>query len=432
MNRLKYLLISLSLILFLGKKVFSQTDPTIVISASFKIEEGSLSGSYMVLENLTTNEKQTLKGQSKFNVNVKYNCDYILSFSKPGYITKKIQVNTNVPADRIEQGFYPVTFEVILFKQYEGMNIVIFNQPVSKYKFSKLLDDFNYDTDYTKQIQSALKNAEEELKQKKEEEKLKAGQQMKEAEKLKQDSILNAKVLAKEKSDSIAAAKQLAAVQAEEERKAKADSVKVAKQLATAKAEEERIAKQLMDEEARNAKLKADEEARKQAKAKADEEARQKLTAKMEEEERNKLKAKEEADAKTAALKEKQEEEARRKLKEKEAADEKARLAAKAKEEEEAKRKASYSSGSEIKPEPVKYERVEQEIPAAEKQIEIPANMSVETIEEQNRTITKATLTKNNHSTVYSKVVYKWGGVYYFRGSNSISENIFRAETNLK
>ncbi len=417
----KVLIVAVFLQVFFPLHAFSQIQRTLPVTANFKIEGGTFEGSYLVMENVSTGEKQTLKGISKFDLNLKFNSQYILSFFKPGYITKRIELNTSAPAERIEQGFYAVPMLVILFKQIEGVNIVVFNQPVGKYKFNALMDDFYYDTDYTKQIQSAIKEAEYELKQKQEEEKVKSVQVQKDKEKAKQDSIDNAKILMKEKQDSIAAAKILATARAEEERKAKADSVNAAKQLALVKAEEERKAKQI-----------ADEEARKQLKAKADEDARKQLTAKMDEEERKKLKEQQDADAKAAALKEKQDEEARRKLREKEAADEKARLAAKAKEDEEVKRKAKNISGGEIKPEPVKKETAEAETQPEEIETDIPANMSVETIEEKNRTITKATLTKGNHSTVYSKIIYKWGGVFYFKNENSISQSLFVLETGLK
>ena len=50
-----------------------------------------------------------------------------------------------------------------LFKQYEGINIVVYSQPVAKIKFNPALDDFDYDVDYTKSILSQLQSAEQEL-----------------------------------------------------------------------------------------------------------------------------------------------------------------------------------------------------------------------------------------------------------------------------
>ncbi len=145
-----------------------------------KIEEGNFEEVTVVVKNNTTGETNTLKGEPRLDLGLKLNSDYVISFKKPGYITKKIALNTTAPGDRSKMGFYPFSFEVILFKQYDGVNIVIFNQPVGKISFNRLIDDFDYDTDYTKQVQSALKIAEEEIKQKQKEAIVQAEQQKQE------------------------------------------------------------------------------------------------------------------------------------------------------------------------------------------------------------------------------------------------------------
>ena len=92
-----------------------------------------------------------------------FNQRYILTFSKPGYVTKKIEFDTHVPQDRLEQGFVPYAIGVRLFPQQDEVNLVVFNQPVGKIEFSDDIDDFDFDVDYTKSIQSQLRKAEEQL-----------------------------------------------------------------------------------------------------------------------------------------------------------------------------------------------------------------------------------------------------------------------------
>lgn len=367
-------LLAIFLILISFNRLYAQRQAALPVTANFKIEEGTLDGSYLVLENLTTETSQTIKGTGKFNLNLPYNNEFLLSFNKPGYITKKIQIDTRAPEDRIQQGFYPVNFDVILFKQYEGVNIVVFNQPVARYKFSRLLDEIFYDTDYTKQIQSALKAAEDELKQKREEEKKNAEALKKEAAKQKADSLARAKELEKQRTDSLEAVRKANFAKAEEERKAK---------------------------------LKADEDQKKQARIAADEEAKRKAKEKAEAEERNKLKAQEEAE-------------------------ERKRLAARQKEEEEEKRKAMLIQQQE--------KREQQKAPLIQgydqRNLErtnppLP-DVKVEEITENNRTITKAIVELPGREVVYLKIVYKWGGVFYFKETMSISETMFRQATGLK
>lgn len=135
-----------------------------------KVEDGDISGVTIVLRNLTSGENNEIPGQQRMDLELKLEHNYIISFTKQGYITKKIAFDARMPSERAKQELYPFNFEVILFPQYEGLNVVVFNQPVAKIFFDPLLDDFDYDTDYTKQIQSALKKAEEELVQRQKEE----------------------------------------------------------------------------------------------------------------------------------------------------------------------------------------------------------------------------------------------------------------------
>lgn len=361
-------------VLFSFTGLYAQRQSALPVTANFKIEEGSLDGSYLVLENLTTATSQTIKGIARFNLNLPYNNEFLLSFNKPGYITKKIQIDTRAPEERIQQGFYTVNFDVILFKQYEGINIVVFNQPVARYKFSRLLDEIFYDTDYTKQIQSALKAAEDEWKQKREEEKKNAEDLKKEAARQKADSLVRAKAIEKQKADSAEAARKANFAKAEEERKAK---------------------------------LIAEEEQRKQARMAAEEEAKRKAKEKAEAEERNKLKLMEEAE-------------------------ERKRLAARQKEEEEKKRKALLIQENEKREQQKasgfqgydqrNMERTHPQLP----------NVKVEEIIEHNRTVTKAIVEMPNRHVTYLKIVYKWGGVFYFKENMSVSETHFRMATGIK
>ncbi len=134
----------------------------LLLPVDFMIENGNF-------ENTTVAVKKdgatlfTVPGKSFMKVKLQFNNDYILSFSKPGYITKSITVNTIVPPERLDQTFEPYKIGVKLFRQYEGVNIVVYNQPVARIYFNSSLDDFDYDVDYTKSILSILKKTEEEL-----------------------------------------------------------------------------------------------------------------------------------------------------------------------------------------------------------------------------------------------------------------------------
>jgi hypothetical protein len=156
-----------------GFNVVGQSRLSIPVKIS--VVSGDVDGVTVYLNNNTSGEITETPGKSKMNLELILNNDYVITFSKKEYITKRIAINTSMPSQRLAQELYPFNFEVVLFPQYEGVNIVVFNQPVAKIFFDPLLDDFDYDTDYTKQIQSALKKAEEQIIAKQKEEGSKGG-----------------------------------------------------------------------------------------------------------------------------------------------------------------------------------------------------------------------------------------------------------------
>ncbi len=113
----------------------------------------------------------TQSSVSKMKLKLYFNSTYTIVFSKPGYVTKTIEFDTKAPNDRVADGFDPYKIGVKLFKQYDGVNITVYNQPVGKIKFDKTLDEFNYDTDYSKSILSKLQDAEDKLAEKAKQEK---------------------------------------------------------------------------------------------------------------------------------------------------------------------------------------------------------------------------------------------------------------------
>lgn len=143
---------------------------TFTIHGRVKVEGGGLDGTSMVVYRDGEKQRTLSSGLGKFSLELELNTNYILSFEKDGFVTKKLSFNTRVPADAAANGFTPFEFAVSLFKQYDGVNTVVFNQPVGVIRYDRTMDDFDYDTDYTKSIQSALDRTMEEVKAKQEEE----------------------------------------------------------------------------------------------------------------------------------------------------------------------------------------------------------------------------------------------------------------------
>ncbi len=143
--------------LLLSTTMYAQT--FLEIPVRLEVEKGDLND-VVVKVRKDGKDAFTQSGASKMRFKFDYNRKYSLIFTKPGYITKTIEINTNAPSSRITQGFDPYKIGVKLFLQNEE-NKVVYNQPVAHIKYDQNLDEFNFDTDYSKSILSAMNTDDE-------------------------------------------------------------------------------------------------------------------------------------------------------------------------------------------------------------------------------------------------------------------------------
>lgn len=206
------------------------------INGRVKVDGGSLDGCRMVVYLEGEKHRVVSSNLNRFSLDLELNKNYVLSFEKDGFVTKKLMFNTTAPGTAGQSGFSPFDFVVSLFKQYEGVNMVVFNQPVGMIRYNEVMGDFDYDTDYTKSIQSALETAQAEVDRKQKEEASKDEQ----AEKQKQQQ---AKAEAQAAKD--AAIRQKAQAKAEA-RVAKETAAQKATQGAEERQAEQALAKQIV------------------------------------------------------------------------------------------------------------------------------------------------------------------------------------------
>lgn len=151
-------------VIFTSFSVTAQEVNALTVPVRFMVNGGNYESSGVTIER-SNGSQEYVKGQNNITLHLPYNDEYILSFKKEGYITKKIFISTKVPSDRSGQGFDTYNFDVVIFPQEDDVNLVVFNQPVAKITYNKKIDDFDYDVDYTKRIQSAIRQAEADLEQ---------------------------------------------------------------------------------------------------------------------------------------------------------------------------------------------------------------------------------------------------------------------------
>ncbi|MDY6801189.1 MAG: hypothetical protein SVU94_08195, partial [Bacteroidota bacterium] len=251
----------------------------------------------------------------KIQVDLDLNKDYILEFSKEGYVTKKININTEMPAEYLDKRFAPIRFAVDLFQQYDEVNTVVFTQPVGVIKFYEQIGDFDYDVDYSREVRSKIDKAEDEL-QKAHKQHLKDLEDQKKAneEAERQRIIQEQKAEAEARRKAEEEAKRKAAEERARQIQLEKERAEQQRKEEEAKKEAERIRQQqIADSLKQVAEEKARNEAEEEARRKAAELARQKAEAdslKRVEEEKARL----EAERKAQQLaKEKAEAEQRRK-----------------------------------------------------------------------------------------------------------------------
>jgi hypothetical protein len=157
----------------MSKSLYASAPQSLMVPVVFTIENGNYDLSYVVVKKNGV-ALFTKTGDKNMKLKLEYGNEYLLSFGKEGYITKQILLNTSLPEGIDTTALEPYKIGVRIFKQYEGVNIVIYNQPVGFIHFIPEDEGFGYDTDYTKSILSELESTEKILieKSKKEKEEL--------------------------------------------------------------------------------------------------------------------------------------------------------------------------------------------------------------------------------------------------------------------
>jgi len=440
---------------FVSKNSYSQDDDVFFVFGKMKIESGNFDFSKIAIYKDGAKWK-SIKGQKSFEFKLEYNHQYIFSFEKRGYVSKKIKVDTRVSAELLEEGFDPFQFYVNIFKQYEGVNTVVYNQPVGVIRYDETMDDFGYDTDYTKSIRSQLQKVEEETEKAKKDEIIQKKEDEKQADLAKQHADAEASRIASEKAKErkLAAAEEKKRVSDEkarlvEEKRKIEDAAKLKEAEEKAKIEAEAAKKKAEAEaaklkaqedarvkaEAENAKLKVEEESRRKeaeeaAKKKKELEAQIAASSKADADkaraEMEKLKIEEDARKLAAAEAEKKKKEIdaekirAEELAEKNASKEKTKLI-----EEEQRRKMALAAVEREKRRKrnVAFEREDKRV------ADLPRTIHKEIDVQNNKTVTFVTVSEGQEVNIYRKVEWSWGGVYYFKNSENISSSIFFQET---
>ena len=99
----------------------------------------------------------------KTDVDLPFGSKYVFDFEKLNYITKSVIIDTHIPDGRIKEPFAKFSMEVRIQAQPVD-KIVTYTQPVWLIKYSKEIADFDFDKDYSLNVEEMQKKAEENAK----------------------------------------------------------------------------------------------------------------------------------------------------------------------------------------------------------------------------------------------------------------------------
>ncbi|MEZ4722176.1 MAG: SpoIIE family protein phosphatase [Flavobacteriales bacterium] len=93
-----------------------------------------------------------------FDVQLAYDGEYEVSFGtiESGYVPKRLAFNTKGVPDEIKPKIMSFDFTVALIEYYSSIDYSAFEKPVGKIHYSPEIKEFDYDINYTREIQDAI------------------------------------------------------------------------------------------------------------------------------------------------------------------------------------------------------------------------------------------------------------------------------------
>jgi hypothetical protein len=136
-----------------------QEAPKFNVKIKMQIESGNLEHALITITKDGKADRVIDPNKGKYSVDLDLGAEYALIFTKMGYITKTVMIDTHVPSGREKEDFAKFTATVELAKQPEE-EVITYSQPVGRIKYSQSFGDFDYDKDYTATAEAMIKKAE--------------------------------------------------------------------------------------------------------------------------------------------------------------------------------------------------------------------------------------------------------------------------------
>lgn len=146
---------------------YSLSAQTLNVNGNIVLENASAEGSRITIsKNNQPVDEVTIPKKGRFDLKLALDGDYKLTFQKEGYITKIVNINTEIPVEILESNsaFPPVKLIINLLPHVEGVDLSIFDQPIAIMAYDAELDDFNFDRDYAGRIKDKVAKTEQDVR----------------------------------------------------------------------------------------------------------------------------------------------------------------------------------------------------------------------------------------------------------------------------
>ncbi len=152
--------IFIMLLMLLSSSYLHAQEPKLNLKVKFTITKGKLDNALITITRDGQPYRVIDPNKGKYVLDLEFGNQFIFTFTKVGYITKAVIVDTHVPKGREEEYFNEFIAEVNLEPQPED-KIITYSQPVGKIKYSNPSGDFAFDNDYTATAKEQLEKDKE-------------------------------------------------------------------------------------------------------------------------------------------------------------------------------------------------------------------------------------------------------------------------------
>ncbi len=140
--------------------LFGQDVPKIIVTVKLKILDGDLKNSQITITKKGAPYKVIDPSKGGYDVDLPLGFEYVFTFSKMGYVTKNLIVDTHVPENRELRGFARQVSEMELEKQ-TGKLEDSYVHYTGKITYSLAKDDFDFGKDSGTKTEKLPKNEKE-------------------------------------------------------------------------------------------------------------------------------------------------------------------------------------------------------------------------------------------------------------------------------